>query len=257
MQQYSYDADSPIEKIVIIVAMQEEADPIIMKLNMQENNPDAFGFHPQLGLNVYHVNIQQKDVYLIVNGYDVIHNVDRVGTQAAALTAFTAIEKLHPDTLISAGTAGSLKAAQVGDVFINRGRLIYHDRRISLGNFSAYGKGSFACMEMPLAAKLFGLKSGIISTGNSLDTSLTDMALLTQYDVDVVDMEAAAIAEVAQRLGVRMLAVKAITNFIDQNLHGDFKKNYHLTVTRLAEKMSVLIPFILHKKPSQLNVQNS
>jgi 5'-methylthioadenosine nucleosidase len=244
--------ETPIERIAILIAMQGEANPIIDKLKMQEDDPQKYGFHPLLGIKIYSTTRQEKAIFLVVNGQDAINKVERVGTQAAAITAFTVIEKLKPDTIINAGTAGGLKDSQIGDVFVSGGPLVYHDRRITFGNYPAYGRGSFDYVDLPIAASALGLKPGIVSSGSSLDASADDIRLLKEFNADVVDMEAAAIAEIAARLGVRMIALKSITNFIDKNLHSDFEKNYSLAVGNLAEKAAALIPFILNKTPSQL-----
>jgi nucleoside phosphorylase len=237
--------DSPIIKIAILIAMQGEADPIIKKFNMETEAPEKYGFHPQLGLKLYRTTQQEKEIFLVVNGYDALHDVERVGTQAAAITAFTVIEKLKPDTIINAGTAGGLKNAKIGDVFISNAPIIYHDRRITLGNYARYGKGSFAYLDLIHAATALDLKPGVISSGSSLDASADDIRLLNEYDADVVDMEAAAIAEIAARLGVRMIALKSITNFIDDNIHADFEKNYSLAVNNLSDKLAALITYLL------------
>jgi 5'-methylthioadenosine nucleosidase len=218
--------DSPIIKIAILIAMQGEADPIIKKFNMETEAPEKYGFHPQLGLKLYRTTQQEKEIFLVVNGYDALHDVERVGTQAAAITAFTVIEKLKPDTIINAP-------------------IIYHDRRITLGNYARYGKGSFAYLDLIHAATALDLKPGVISSGSSLDASADDIRLLNEYDADVVDMEAAAIAEIAARLGVRMIALKSITNFIDDNIHADFEKNYSLAVNNLSDKLAALITYLL------------
>jgi nucleoside phosphorylase len=244
--------DTPIERIAILIAMQGEADPIINKLKMQEADPQKYGFHPLLGIKIYSTIQQEKEIFLAINGQDNVNKVERVGTQAAAVTAFTVIEKLKPDTIINAGTAGGLKDSQIGDVFVSSGPIVYHDRRITFGNYPAYGKGSYDYVDLRIAASALGMKPGIVSSGSSLDASADNIRLLKEFNADVVDMEAAAIAEIAARLGVRMIALKVITNFIDQNLHGDFEKNYSLAVGNLAEKVVALIPFILNKKPAQL-----
>jgi 5'-methylthioadenosine nucleosidase len=241
--------DKPIEKIAILIAMQGEALPIIDNLMMQSIDPEQYDFHPLLGIKLYYAKQQDKEIFLVINGHDPVNQVERVGTQAAAITAFTVIEKLKPDIIINAGTAGGLKNSAIGDVFVSRAPIVYHDRRITLGNYVAYGKGSFQCFDLSLAAKTLGLKPGIISSGSSLDASADDIRLLAEYDADVVDMEAAAIAEIAERLDVKMIALKSITNFIDDNLHTDFEKNYQLAVTNLADKVTALIS-LLFAQPS-------
>ncbi len=245
-------SNSPIERIAIIVAMNDEAEPIIDKLKMKYKNPVKLGINPKLQLEVYQTKINQKKVFLIKNGKDPINDVDRVGTQPAVLTSYAAIESLKPDTIISAGTAGGLKDSQIGEVYVSNSPFVFCDRIISSPSYKAYGIGHFNYLPLILAAKDLNLKLGVVATGNSLVPSERDLLELKSLKADVVDMEAAAIAEVAQRLDVKMVAIKSVTNFLDKNLHTDYKNNYKIAVDNLAEKIASLIPHILGKKPSQL-----
>jgi predicted amidophosphoribosyltransferase len=79
--------ESPIERIAILVAMQGEADPIINKLKMQEDTPQKYRFHPLLGIKIYSTTEQGKAIFLVVNGQDTVNKVERVGTQAAAISS--------------------------------------------------------------------------------------------------------------------------------------------------------------------------
>ncbi len=65
-------------------------------------------------------------------------------------------------------------------------------------------------------------------------------------------MEAAAVGEVAQRFDVPYMAIKSITNLLNENLHADFLKNYKVAVENLAEKISLLIPKIFGRTPSEI-----
>ena len=109
--------NAPIEKIVILVAMMEEAAPIITALELTEY--DA-GLNPLLHLRCYHGKLKNRSFDLIVNGEDPQFGVARVGTESAAICAYEVITKLNPDTIISAGTAGGYasKGACVGDIYI-------------------------------------------------------------------------------------------------------------------------------------------
>jgi len=244
--------DSPIDTIVVIVAMEKEAIPIVAKMRMDPANAESLGFNERLQLPVYYKEIGGRKVFLVTNGKDPIYGVDRVGTQPAVLTAYAVIEALKPNVIINAGTAGGLKHAEIGEVYASKESFVFCDRIISLEKFREYGIGYFPCIPVAAIAQSVGLKLGIVATGNSLDSSDRDIIELEKLDADVVDMEAAAIAEVAQRLGVGMIALKAITNFLNKELHADFERNYTIAVTALAEKVSLVVPAILGKNPSEL-----
>ncbi len=61
----------------------------------------------------YYGQVSGLQVYVVWNGRCATNNVDNVGTVPAALSSYLAIQMLKPDVVISAGTAGGLKA-QVG-----------------------------------------------------------------------------------------------------------------------------------------------
>ncbi len=246
--------EQPIEKVAIIVAMQTEANPLIEKLGLQPNN--SLGLFPALGLMSYSGKIKDKEIYLIVNGTDQTYHVDNVGTTPAALTAYEVIRVIKPDTIISAGTAGGFanKGANVGDVYISSTKFMYHDRRIPLGDFSSYGIGSFPCLEAPAMVASLGLKSGVISTGNSLTMSTTDQKVLMENNAVAKEMEVAAIAEVANKCGVNVMAVKGITNVVGVNADapGQFEKNFNLATNNVARALPNVLEYIIGKTPQQL-----
>lgn len=246
---------SPIEKIALVLAMDDEAKPIIDRFKMKKVNPVTLGFHEKLQVESYQAKIGDKEIYLIKNGKDPINGVDRVGTQAAAVTTYALIAALKPHLIISAGTAGGLKNADIGDVYISNSQIVYCDRVISLHKYKEYGEGHFNYLSIPEIAKPLGIKLGKIATGNSLDPSKRDLVELKRLGADVVDMEAAAIAEVAQRFDVPFIALKTVTNFLNTELHMDFLKNYKIAVSNLSKKIGLLIPILLGKTPSEFNHQ--
>ena len=52
----------------------------------------------------------QLSVNLVWNGKCAINGVDNVGTVAASLATYLAIQAINPDLVISAGTAGGFKS---------------------------------------------------------------------------------------------------------------------------------------------------
>jgi 5'-methylthioadenosine nucleosidase len=72
-----------------------------------------------------------------------------VGTNPAVLAAHIAIQTLHPDLVINAGTAGGFmaKGGSVGDVYVST-CLRHHDRRIPIPGFDAYGRGEHTAFEV-------------------------------------------------------------------------------------------------------------
>ena len=73
-------------------------------------------------------------------------------------------------------------------------------------------------VESPSAPRLvaaLGLKTGVVSSGNSLNCGPEDRAALDASGASIKEMEGAAIAYVASLYSVPLLAVKAITDIVD------------------------------------------
>lgn len=64
-------------------------------------------------------------------------------------------------------------------------------------------------------AKTLGFKTGIVTTGNSLDCTEKDLEIIKSYNGVVKDMEAASIAWIAQQYKIPFLTIKAITDIVD------------------------------------------
>lgn len=81
-------------------------------------------------------------VNLVHNGKDPKAGVDKVGTNAATLTTYLAIDAFQPDVVISAGTAGGFAArgATIASIFVSTA-CVNHDRRIPLPGFDEFGLG--------------------------------------------------------------------------------------------------------------------
>ena len=247
-------SDKPFENIVLIVAMQTEANPIIQALQFREYQ--NLSFTPELGLRTYRADVHGKVVTLVINGRNNQYDVDGVGTNPAILTSYEVCRTLKPDLILSAGTAGGIseKGASIGDVYLSTKQFVYHDRRIALGNFELYGVGHIRCLKAQRMAKELGLKTGIISTGNSLQLSLADEQQLFQNGATLKEMEIAAIAEVAARFNIPVLGIKSVTNQIGMqtNTALEFERNFQLAVTQLAEKIQVILPYLLGKTARQI-----
>lgn len=237
-----------IERVVILMAMSGEAAPLIQKLGLAKATQKL----PGLSSDVYVGKAKGKEVFLVTNGQSLKHKVDKVGTQAAAVTTYAAILAFKPDLIINAGTAGGFekRGAHIGDVYIGTSTN-YHDRRIDLGDFKAFGVGTNDGLPADFMASQLGLKKGAISTGNSLDASDTDKELMEQNFAVIKEMEAAAIVELAQSMEqpVPVMTVKSITDIVDHlantNTPEQFQHNFSLAVTNLAEKTAAVVNFVM------------
>ena len=99
-----------------------------------------------------------------------------------------------------------------------RAQVRNHDRRIPLPGFDKYGDYHIAARDAVdvhrLAGEL-GFKTGVVTTGNSLDATKQCMDRMGMAEANVKDMEAAAIAYVAEAADVPWFCVKSVTDIVD------------------------------------------
>lgn len=227
-------------KIAIIMAMQGEADPVIQKLGLKPIEV----IRPRLPVRLFMGSLGSKEICLAVNGKDPKHGVDLIHSQPAVLTANYVAENFSPDLMVSAGTAGGLqkRGAQIGDVYVSRGPVCFHDRRCPIPGFLNYGVGSYAPLEFSVA----GFKFGRVSSGDSLYMSVEEQAQFEANDAEVKDMEAAAVAWVASLYEIPFVAVKSITDLIDDShkVEEQFLKNFSLATANLSAGLCKFLTLI-------------
>ncbi len=167
------DLTKTFQSIMLVMAMQKEADPIIENLKMEMiPKADAFG---DLPFRAYSTKKKGRNFYIIVPGEDTRYSLAKgghptnVGTQPAAVATALGIMKFSPDLILNAGTAGSRnEKIQVGDVVVSNGMVKFHDRNIPFDGYDEYGAGNYPTLKVPpeLISQL-DVKEGNISTGNS------------------------------------------------------------------------------------------
>ncbi|XP_077221153.1 5'-methylthioadenosine/S-adenosylhomocysteine nucleosidase-like isoform X3 [Tasmannia lanceolata] len=178
----------PISTILIIIAMQKEALPLVNKFQLSEDTDPLF---PKgVPWVRYHGVYRDLNVNIIWPGKDKLLGVDSVGTISASLVTYASIQALNPDLIINAGTAGGFKAkgACIGDVFL-ASDVAFHDRRIPIPVVDQYGIGARKAFSTPNILKELNLKVGKLSTGDSLDMCPHDEASIVANDAAIKDME--------------------------------------------------------------------
>lgn len=230
------------------MAMQQEAQPIIDSLELIEVDR---AIHPQLPMRCYQKQVGSFKLSLIVSGLDDRHQVDNIGSEAATLMAYEAITQLKPDLLISAGTAGGFakRGAQIGTIYVSEEHFVYHDRHVPLPGFDLSAVGKYPAAKVSRLAKNLHLKAGVISTGSSLEKSEKDVLVIDEHDAVAKEMEAAGIAWVAMLFNVPMMALKSITNLIDQDnkSEAEFIKNLETASKSLHDKFLELADYLQEK----------
>jgi nucleoside phosphorylase len=226
------------KRIALIMAMEDEARPIIEELGL---NHKGKLLNP-LPMEFYECKYNSLNIDLVTSGKCDRYNVDHIGPQAAILNTATAIGRLQPDLIINPGTAGGFVSAggRIGDVYLSYPLVCYHDRRVPLPGFDAYGIGSYHCFDTREMAESLGLKTGIVSTGSSLDYTNKDLELIKSYGGVVKEMEAASIAWVADLYKIPFFAVKSITDLVDNSTPTEEEFLRNLTSASIALSREVV-----------------
>ncbi|XP_050363130.1 5'-methylthioadenosine/S-adenosylhomocysteine nucleosidase [Argentina anserina] len=235
----------PVSSVLLVIAMQTEALPVVQKLSLTEVADS--GFPKGVPWVRYHGFYKDLEINLVWPGKDQTLGVDSVGTVPASLVTYAAIQALQPDLIINAGTAGGFKekGACIGDVYLATD-VAYHDRRIPIPVFDLYGVGCRLACSTPSLQKELDLKVGKLSTGNSLDMSPQDESSIIANDATVKDMEGAAVAYVADLLKVPAIFVKAVTDIIDGEKPSaeEFMQNLIAVTAALEQGITKVIDFI-------------
>lgn len=246
-------SQEPISSVVIIIAMQTEAMPLVNKFELKKDQDSVF---PEgVPWVRYHGTYKDLHLNLIWPGKDTSLEVDSVGTISASLVTYASIQALKPDLIINAGTAGGFKAkgASIGDVFLISD-VAFHDRRIPIPVFDLYGVGQRQAFSTPNLLRELNLKVCKLSTGDSLDMSSQDETSITANDATIKDMEGAAVAYVADLFKVPALFVKAVTDLVDGDkpTAEEFMQNLVAVTAALEQSVSQVIDFINGKRFSEL-----
>ncbi|MGV3622893.1 MAG: hypothetical protein ACO1OB_18890 [Archangium sp.] len=226
-------------------AMAGEAAPFLARGEFKRVESDpiyGFEFH------------QSGDVVVAVAGAHPRFKVDSIGTVPAVLVADRLITRFKLTRLINAGTAGGFQSrgGVIGDVYVGAEAVVFHDRRVPLAGFEAMGRGHFPVeCDVTLVNKL-GLKTGIVSTGDSLDCTDEDARQLAGLGASVKEMEAAGIAWVCERHHVPLVLLKSITDLVDHHAStaSQFVENYALATSKLADALCGVVSHYSNWRPS-------
>lgn len=243
--------DVVVRRIAVVMAMAAEAAPIVLALGARSVNGPS-----PLVAQWFDVERNGADIRVAVNGRDRRFGVDSIGTEAAALTTYSMITDFQPELVISAGTAGGWQrcGGEVGDVYVSDGHVVHHDRRIALEGFAAYGVGAYPVVGARRMVRSLGLKSGVVTTSNSLDENDDDRRMIEASGACVKDMEAAAVGYVCEQMSVPFMAVKAITDLVDHHTATaeQFTANLKMATSRLAEVLTEVVDWCVARELAEL-----
>ena len=236
-----------INKVGFLVAMQEEAAPFIGALKLQKRAP------PARAPIVVHEG-SYKAATVLVYSPGVVDGKSLVGTDAAFLTAFLAAED-RPDLFVNAGTCGgfSKRGGHVGDVYCCD-EVKHHDRRVPIPGYDAMCVGHRRATPAPGLVKALSLKTGLCTTGNSLDCSPTDAPIIEESGAVCKDMEAASLAHAAELSGTPFLAIKVVTDIVDgpHATQDEFLANLSTASKALQKVLPEVLDYVTGKSVSEL-----
>ncbi|MEO0476416.1 MAG: 5'-methylthioadenosine nucleosidase [Planctomycetota bacterium] len=241
--------DKPLTHVVLLFAMQDEALPLIRRLELADK-----GFlSPPMPMRWYDGSVGSLRIDVVVMGADHRFSVDCIGTQPAAVATQIVLDKLKPDLLINAGTCGGFikRGGAIGKVYLTGGPFYFHDRRIPLVPFEKYADGGWTLCDVDAWAEALGLEQGVVSSGNSLDMNEDDAQRIEAVGTHAKDMEAAAIAWVADQHDKPLCAVKAVTDLVDgpHPTHEEFERHLYTASDALSESLEQLLNLLAETTP--------
>lgn len=252
-EQISFD------RVAMLFALVDEAKPIIDQFKLTKSSEFNEIMDP---MQVY--TNDNQTIFIICNGFDRTFNVQRIGTQSAAINAFLTIKYIKPDLIMSVGIAGAIKnnindiPVNIGDVFIAN-KVMYHDRRINVKPWSnGWHLGMYSCYDihqnkiLPSEKEIKFLRKDeniIVSSGNSFPESTHDHQIWEKYGSHLTEMEAAGIAEVCLEKSVAFAAIKAISNYVYTDDDGvgveEFEHHMKMSINQLASVTIEVVKIIL------------
>lgn len=216
-----------------------------------------------LAIKEYMSNIKEKEIYNLhfyegeISGKECVIVKSGVGKVNSARTTQILIDKYNVNCVINIGSAGATNTdLQIGDIVI-ADKLIQYD--FDLTGVGDYEKGEIfevgkymttdnKMVELcetaikSLNEKGFNYKIGIIGSADMFcaNTKLAT-SLKNEFNIECVEMEGAAIAQVCNLDLVPCLVIRGISDVPDGNNKVDFHQYLKKASKRVAEILSKLI----------------
>jgi 5'-methylthioadenosine nucleosidase len=239
-----------VQRIGFIFAMRAEGEGLVKRLGLKAQgrlDPDlpAVWFSGRVEGGSGGRNLE---IAIAFAGEDPYHGCDRIGTLPATLAAYLLCRRFRPDLLVNAGTCGGFQreGASIGAVYVGGGDFLFHDRRIPLPKFDAFGIGRIPAIVDEAMRMALGAESGVISTGDSFEPTAEEQKFFERERVTCKEMEAASIASLSRDLGIRFLAVKAVTDLVDhpEPEKSAFARNLNRVSEILEERLIKLLEWM-------------
>jgi len=225
-------------RVLFFVAMESEAAPIADALGLAREGDARTG------------RVAGARVTLVTPGADPAAGADRIGPvhAATALTRALAAAREPFDLVVNAGTAGGFESQgqQIADIVVARDTM-FHDARVAIDGFDrvarAHTRLSASDATLARVAASLDARTGLVSTGASLDATADELAHFARSGALAKDMELAALAVVCRLHGTPLVAIKGITDLVDHHeaTQDAFLRNLARTAARVAAASGPLL----------------
>ncbi|MFQ5963479.1 MAG: 5'-methylthioadenosine/S-adenosylhomocysteine nucleosidase [Candidatus Scalinduaceae bacterium] len=199
--------------IAIISALRQEIYPIKVHLNVSKR-------YKLKDVLFYQADLNGLPVTLVQSG---------IGRKKAIKAIDLLLQNLKVKLLISSGVAGGIRhGINIGDLIIAEN--VSYSKNSEFKSEELQVETNFSCNKdfVQLAARLcsdLGLRShngNTLTVDNVIDQATTKKKIGDQTSFLAVDMESAAVAEVAHERGIEFVAIRSISDDIEDDLDIDY-----------------------------------
>ena len=137
-------------QILMCTAMHEEFGYFAKALELKKTSVSS-------PLDICAFSNTSLGLHAVLYAKDRVRNVSSIGTEASAFALYEGVRIFGPDLVLNCGTAGLIGGdnSNIGEVFLAGPKFYFHDRRIDLPGFDAYGRGEFSgSLGLNLAEKI-------------------------------------------------------------------------------------------------------
>ncbi len=199
--------------IAVLCAIRQEISPLVACINVHEK------------FDIDEVLFFRGDL----NGLPLVLVQGGVGRKNAVKAANCLIESIKVDLLISAGVAGGIRhGLNVGDLVVAES--VGHSNQCDFDGEELQLESDYVCNKevFQLARQVSkGMKmkfhfGSLLTVDKVISCASTKKRIGEQNPFLAVEMESAAVAEVAYGKGVKFAAIRSISDDIDDDLHLDY-----------------------------------
>ncbi|MRR54981.1 MAG: phosphorylase [Deltaproteobacteria bacterium] len=191
------------ERIGIVMAMQEEIRPVLRRLG--RHRKERAGQFP-----LYLFQRDGRQLFLIESG---------MGTKRASAATEELISRAQPRLIITAGLGGAVRPGlNVGDLVL-AGQVLALGEGLTTEIAGIANEALLRVVHESVPGQPFRIVDGTtVTTSVIVNKKLADQQLARDIVNPVLDMETSAVAEIAERKGIPLVAVRAVSDAADEEL---------------------------------------